>query len=174
MLLAFVATLLSCGNNDETYTLKVKNPFTFDVQFNLADETDGLILAGEEKSYTRAATGEKQIYVTEVDDDPDQSTVVGKTATFTPEPGKNYNWRAGSETVSEEGSTSGKDCNDDPAASEYKDRINGDENGCQPCAACSALACAIYLNQGDLIDLYEATVKQEEEYYGVQTCPELY
>ncbi|MEQ8531977.1 MAG: hypothetical protein RIB86_08995 [Imperialibacter sp.] len=181
VLLSLIA--IGCGGKEEdNYQLTVKNPFVFNIEVLAsgpgapATYGDELIEAGKEKTYTGTSGGELRLSAYQEGDlDDGTGTTLGKSATLTAVPGSSYNWVAGNSSVSEvsEGGTS-KDCLDDPTAKEYKDRINGDPNGCQPCAACAALACAIYLDHAELIDLYTATVKQEEAYYEVKTCPELY
>ncbi|WOK04695.1 hypothetical protein RT717_16565 [Imperialibacter roseus] len=175
--------VIACGGKEENnYQLTVKNPFVYDIEILAtgpgAPATYGneLVAAGEEKTYTGTSGGELRISAYEKGDlDDGTGTTLGKSATLAAVPGSSYIWVAGNASVSDiSESNASKDCLDDPTAKEYKDRINGDPNGCQPCAACAALACAIYLGHAELIDLYTATVKQEEAYYEVKTCPELY
>ncbi|MEQ8813001.1 MAG: hypothetical protein RIE59_28270 [Imperialibacter sp.] len=182
--LALSLIAMGCGGKEEdNYQLTVKNPFVYDIEVLAtgpgAPATYGneLVGAGEEKTYTGTTGGELRLSAYEKGDLEDGTgTALGKSATFTAVPGAAYGWVAGNASVSDvsDGGGGSKDCLDDPKAKEYKERINGDPNGCQPCAACAALACAIYLDHAELIDLYTATVKQEEAYYEVKTCPELY
>lgn len=104
------------------------------------------------------------------------------------EVGKKYRWTPEDNSIQETGNTEEKvressnnggsesaDCMDVPAAKKYFDRIsNPNGPGCQPCANCAALACAKARGNAQLIQLYESAVKQDEEYYGEKTCPELY